>query len=131
MERAMASLEISFGQGGYQPTEFIKRHLPDGYFDLLIIDEGHEYKNDNSAQGQAMGVLANKVRNVVQRCMAINAAAVIFAHNHPSGISEPSHADKSMTARLKEALNLIDVRVLDHIVVGSESATSFTAQGLL
>lgn len=44
MERAMASLEISFGQGGYQPTEYIKRYLPDGYFDLLIIDEGHEYK---------------------------------------------------------------------------------------
>ena len=65
MERAMASLEISFGQGGYQPTEFIKRYLPDGYFDLLIVDEGHEYKNDNSAQGQAMGVLANKVRKVL------------------------------------------------------------------
>ncbi|MEW7996283.1 MAG: DEAD/DEAH box helicase, partial [Candidatus Thiodiazotropha endolucinida] len=65
MERAMASLEISFGQGGYQPTEFIKRYLPDGYFDLMIVDEGHEYKNDNSAQGQAMGVLANKVRKVL------------------------------------------------------------------
>lgn len=65
MERAMASLEISIGQGGYQPTEFIKRYLPDGYFDLLIVDEGHEYKNDNSAQGQAMGVLANKVRKVL------------------------------------------------------------------
>jgi len=65
MERAMASVEISFGQGGYQPTEFIKRYLPDNYFDLLVVDEGHEYKNDSSAQGQAMGVLANKVRKVV------------------------------------------------------------------
>ncbi|MDH5181009.1 MAG: DEAD/DEAH box helicase family protein [Gammaproteobacteria bacterium] len=65
MERAMAGLEISFGQGGYQPTEFIKRYLPDNYFDLLIVDEGHEYKNDGSAQGQAMGVLANKVRKVL------------------------------------------------------------------
>ncbi len=65
MERAMASLEFSFGQGGYQPTEFIKRYLPDGYFDLLVVDEGHEYKNDGSAQGQAMGVLANKVRKVL------------------------------------------------------------------
>ena len=65
MERAMASLEISFGQGGFQPTEFIKRYLPDGYFDLLVVDEGHEYKNDGSAQGQAMGVLANKVRKVL------------------------------------------------------------------
>ena len=65
MERSLASLEISFGQGGFQPTEFIKRYLPDRYFDLLIVDEGHEYKNDNSAQGQAMGVLANKVRKVL------------------------------------------------------------------
>ena len=61
MERALGTLEFSFGQGGYQPTEFIKRYLPQGYFDLLIVDEGHEYKNDGSAQGQAMGVLCNKV----------------------------------------------------------------------
>ena len=65
MERTMANLEISFGQGGYQPTEFIKRHLPDNYFDLMVVDEGHEYKNGGSAQGQAMGVLANKVRKVL------------------------------------------------------------------
>jgi hypothetical protein len=65
MERAMGSMEFSFGQGGYQPTEFIKRYLPDGYFDLLVVDEGHEYKNDGSAQGQAMGVLANKVRKTI------------------------------------------------------------------
>lgn len=65
MERSIASIEISFGQGGYQPTEFIKRYLPDGYFDLMIVDEGHEYKNEGSAQGQAMGVLANKVRKVL------------------------------------------------------------------
>ncbi len=65
MERAMANLEFGFGQGGYQATEFIKRYLPDGYFSNLIVDEGHEYKNDASAQGQAMGVLANKVRKVL------------------------------------------------------------------
>jgi hypothetical protein len=60
MERAMANTEISFGQGGYQPTEFIKRYLPQGYFGIVIPDEGHEYKNEGSAQGQAMGVLARK-----------------------------------------------------------------------
>ncbi|MDO7930273.1 DEAD/DEAH box helicase [Pseudomonas sp. KFB-139] len=62
MERAMANIEFGFGEGGYQPTEFIKRYLPDSFFDLLIVDEGHEYKNSGSAQGQAMGVLAAKVR---------------------------------------------------------------------
>ncbi len=60
MERAMAALEIGFGQGDYQATEFIKRYLPQGYFGLLVVDEGHEYKNAGSAQGQAMGVLAAK-----------------------------------------------------------------------
>lgn len=60
MERAMAKMEFSFGQGGYQATEFIKRYLPQGYFGLLVVDEGHEYKNEGSAQGQAMGVLARK-----------------------------------------------------------------------
>lgn len=65
MEKAMATMEFSVGQGGYQATEFIKRYLPDGFFDLLIVDEGHEYKNEGSAQGQAMAVLAAKVRKVV------------------------------------------------------------------
>ncbi|RML01559.1 DEAD/DEAH box helicase, partial [Pseudomonas aeruginosa] len=65
MERSMANIEFSFGEGGYQPTEFIKRYLPDGYFDLLVVDEGHEYKNSGSAQGQAMGVLAAKARKTV------------------------------------------------------------------
>lgn len=65
IERALATTEFGFGQGGYQPTEFIKRYLPDGFFDLLIVDEGHEFKNEGSAQGQAMGVLAAKSRKVL------------------------------------------------------------------
>lgn len=65
MERAMANMEFGFGEGGYQPSEFIKRYLPQGTFDLLIADEAHEYKNAGSAQGQAMGVLAAKARKMV------------------------------------------------------------------
>ncbi len=65
MERAMAHMEFSFGQGGYQPTEFIKRYLPRGYFGVLIGDEGHEFKNDGSAQGQAFGVLASQCRKAL------------------------------------------------------------------
>jgi len=70
-------------------------------------------------------------RVVVQRCMQVNAGAVILAHNHPSGVAEPSHADKSITRRLKDALEIVDVRVLDHIVVGAEGTTSFAETGLL
>lgn len=65
MERALATAEFSFGQGGYQPTEFIKRYLPQGFFGLLIGDEGHEFKNEGSAQGQAFGVLARKCRKAL------------------------------------------------------------------
>jgi DNA repair protein RadC len=68
---------------------------------------------------------------VVKRCLHNNAAAVIFAHNHPSGIAEPSQADVSITQRLKIALNTIDVRVLDHIVVGGRDVVSFAERGLL
>ena len=69
-------------------------------------------------------------REVVRAAINHNAAAVIFAHNHPSGVAEPSHADEQITKRLKEALALIDVRVLDHFVVGDE-VVSFAERGLL
>lgn len=65
MERALANLEFGFGEGAYQATEFIKRYLPKDCFDLLIVDESHEYKNQSSAQGQAMGVLASQVKKAL------------------------------------------------------------------
>ncbi len=69
-------------------------------------------------------------REVVKSALLHNAAAVIFVHNHPSGIAEPSQADQAITKRLKEALSLIDVRVLDHLIVGNE-VVSFAERGLL
>ena len=69
-------------------------------------------------------------REVVKAALKHNAAAVIFAHNHPSGVAEPSAADEQITKRLKDALALIDVRVLDHLVVG-EDVISFAERGLL
>ena len=70
-------------------------------------------------------------REVVKEALARNAATVIFAHNHPSGIAEPSHADELITKRLKDALSLVDIRVLDHLVVAGPSITSFAELGLL
>lgn len=70
-------------------------------------------------------------REVVRRALHHNAAGVIFAHNHPSGVAEPSHADETLTQVLKEALALIDVRVLDHFVVGRGATLSFAERGLL
>ena len=71
-------------------------------------------------------------REVVRAALRLNAAAVIFAHNHPSGVAEPSEADRMITQRLKQALNLIDIRVLDHFIVGDgDQAYSFAEHGLL
>jgi DNA repair protein RadC len=70
-------------------------------------------------------------REVVRRALHHNAAAVILAHNHPSGVTEPSDADRRITRRLKEALHLVDIRVLDHLVVGDRATMSFAEHGLL
>lgn len=70
-------------------------------------------------------------REVVKRALAVNCAAVIFAHNHPSGVAEPSDADRHITQRLKQALGLIDVRVLDHFIIGDGQAYSFAENGLI
>ena len=70
-------------------------------------------------------------REVVKAALAANAGAAIFAHNHPSGLAEPSRADELLTQTLKQALALVDVRVLDHIVVGAASSISFAERGLI
>ena len=70
-------------------------------------------------------------REVVRRALAHNAAALIVAHNHPSGVAEPSQADRAITRRLREAVALIDVRLIDHVVVGDGEAISFAERGWL
>jgi DNA repair protein RadC len=70
-------------------------------------------------------------RVVVQQALTLNAAAVMFLHNHPSGVAEPSHADEAITRRLKDALALVDIRVLDHFVVTAGESVSFAERGLL
>ena len=70
-------------------------------------------------------------REVVKKALAHNAAAVIFAHNHPSGVAEPSRADEALTRALKDALALVDVKVLDHFIVTGQATMSFAERGLL
>jgi len=70
-------------------------------------------------------------REVVKRALYFNAAALIFAHNHPSGVAEPSRSDEALTQALKQALALVDVKVLDHFVIGGGAAMSFAERGLL
>ena len=70
-------------------------------------------------------------REVVKAALGHNAAAIILAHNHPSGVAEPSQADERITKRLKAALELVDIRVLDHLIVGDSACTSLASRGLI
>jgi len=70
-------------------------------------------------------------REVVKAGLALNAGACVLAHNHPSGMAEPSHADEALTGTLKTALAMVDIRVLDHIIVGGLSTVSFAEMGLV
>lgn len=100
-------------------------------FACLFLDNQHRLiKYEELFFGTIDGASVHP-REVVKKALEFNAAAVIFAHNHPSGMSEPSQADKSMTARLCSALGLVEIRVLDHLVVGDSEITSFAERGLL
>lgn len=100
-------------------------------FACLFLDNKHRLISfDQLFFGTINGASVHP-REVVKRALARNAAAVIFAHNHPSGVSEPSHADILITEQLKQSLQLIDVRVLDHVIVGNGCTTSFAESGLL
>jgi DNA repair protein RadC len=70
-------------------------------------------------------------REVVKRALKLNAAAVILAHNHPSGVAEPSQADEMITVRIRDALAFVDIRTLDHLIVGSGQVVSFAERGLI
>jgi DNA repair protein RadC len=100
-------------------------------FGCLYLDNRHRIiEVAELFQGTIDGASVHP-RVVVQKSLECNAAALLLFHNHPSGIAEPSHADEAITRRLKEALALIDVRILDHFVVTSGESISFAQKGIL
>ena len=107
------------------------RHLPYEVFACLYLDNRHRVLAfEELFRGTVDGASVHP-REVVRACLKHNAAAVIFAHNHPSGVAEPSAADQAITRELGQALRLIGVRVLDHLVIGHASPVSMAARGLL
>ena len=100
-------------------------------FACLFLDNRHRIISfDEMFNGTIDGAHVHP-REVVRRALTHNAAAVIFAHNHPSGVAEPSQADQALTRRLQDALALVDIRVLDHIVIGEGETVSFAERGIL
>jgi DNA repair protein RadC len=100
-------------------------------FAMLLLDSQHRLIEFVELFRGTIDGAAVYPREVVKEALARNAAAVILAHNHPSGVAEPSAADRALTERLKQALALVDVRVLDHLVIGAESVVSFAERGHL
>ena len=138
--------------------EFIKRSLAEGfrngeamtspqavrdYLRISLMGRGHEVFMVLFLDAQHRLIEAEEMfrgtltqtsvypREVVKRCLYFNAAAVLFAHNHPSGVAQPSQSDELLTRSLREALSLIEVKVLDHFVIGGNAVMSFAERGLL
>ena len=100
-------------------------------FAVLFLDSKHLLiKYDEMFRGTIASATVHP-REVVKAALHHNAASVIFAHNHPSGDPEPSSADKVLTQRLKEALEIVEVRTLDHIIVAGQATVSFAERGLI
>lgn len=107
------------------------RHLEHEVFVGIYLDAQNRIIADEVLFRGTLTQTSVYPREVVKRALANNAASVILAHNHPSGVAEPSHSDEVLTRALCDALRLIDVRVLDHFVVAGDNATSFAERGLL
>lgn len=144
--RLCAAMELACRQALYKasagsaltsPAEtrrFLQYHLGSRsreVFTCLFLDSQHRVRRCEDLFFGTLDGAAVYPREVAVRALQYGAAAVIFAHNHPSGVAEPSSADRRITERLCAALALLDIRVLDHIIVGSGSEYSFAEQGLL
>ena len=143
IERAINLIQSELKTPGMVLTspELVRKYLilqlaqfEEEHFSMILLDNQHRVIGfENIFRGTIDGASVYP-REVVKTVLAHNAAAVILAHNHPSGNPEPSGSDRALTNRLKEALALIDVRILDHIIVGGCSETltvSFAERGLL
>lgn len=107
------------------------RDLPHELFCCLYLDNRHRIiLFDELFRGTIDGTSVYP-REVVKRALSLNAAAVIVAHNHPSGVAEPSQADERITRRLKSALELVDIRLLDHLIIGDGQLSSLASRGML
>ncbi len=107
------------------------RHLRHEVFACLFLDNRHQVIVFEEMFRGTIDAASVYPREVVRRALDLNAAAVILAHNHPSGVTEPSEADTLMTERLAQALGTVDIRVLDHFVVGEGRPVSFAERGLI
>jgi DNA repair protein RadC len=138
LEIAMQALESDVHQDALsnpsQTRDYLRLRLGRcecEFFGALYLDNRHRViACEEIFRGTIDGASVHP-REVVKDALKHNAAAIIFYHNHPSGVCEPSRADQTITSRLKEALSVVDIRVLDHYVVSQDDSVSFAERGLL
>jgi len=118
----------------HDTRQFLKSQLRDRSYEVfaaIFLDNRHQViKFEELFRGTIDGASVYP-REVVKKALKYNAAAMIVAHNHPSGIAEPSHADEQITQRLNKALALVDIRLLDHLVIGDGEVVSLAERGIL
>jgi DNA repair protein RadC len=107
------------------------RDLPHELFCCLYLDNRHRVLGFEELFRGTIDGTSVYPREVVKQALAFNAAAIILAHNHPSGVAEPSQADERITRRLKSDLELVDIRLLDHLVIGDGTSVSLASRGTL
>lgn len=109
---------------------YFQKHQREAFV-AIFLDIQHRVVTVEELFAGTLGQTSVHPREVVKRALSLNAAAIILAHNHPSGIAEPSIADRHLTQTLRDALKLVDVKVLDHFIVGDGEPFSFAERGLL
>ena len=137
LARRYFSESLPAGQSIHNPSDteaFLKarmQHLDHELFCCLYLDNRHRVLSFNELFRGTIDGASVYPREVVKEALAVNAAAIILAHNHPSGVAEPSQADERITKRLKSALDLVDIRLLDHLIIGDGKATSLARRGVI
>lgn len=139
IERALAILDGRARKGSVllSPAavrDYLRLSLSERQHEVFVVvhlDAQHRVLKFEEAFRGTLTQTSVYPREIVKSALAANAAAVIFAHNHPSGVAEPSQADELLTRNLREALSLVDVKVLDHFIVAGNQALSFAERGLL
>ena len=104
---------------------------PNEIFWALMLDSQHQVLTSEALSHGTVDAASVYPREVVKRCLKHNAVAVIFAHNHPSGSIVPSESDKAITKRLSKALATVDIRVLDHLIIGHNQCCSMAELGMI
>jgi len=106
-------------------------HLEHEVFSVMFLDNRHQLIEYREMFRGTIDGASVYPREVVKLALKLNAAALIIAHNHPSGVVEPSAADESITIRIKKACELVDIRLLDHLIVSTTGSTSLAEKGIL